>query len=232
MKRLLLTCLFSTTILAAQAQFAQIVGLGVAAGVNATRQQGNYVTKVTYRGQVISQKRTPPGKLPKKGGPEIAQLEAMLQQCYSTLLADDVTPLVPTDRYQAFTSARQQLQAMRSPWDVSAYEEEMSFYRVEDNNRRYRREAQAWQLREQQRADSLTAVARRQQAIVDSSTAVAQAKRMQAVADSTEQAARVGLSPSVAPAHAATAALKAPAKKTAVKAKGPTGPQRVLLRQR
>ncbi|HEY9805996.1 MAG TPA: hypothetical protein V6D04_05470, partial [Candidatus Obscuribacterales bacterium] len=79
---------------------------------------------------------------------------------------------------------------MRSPWDVSAYEEEMSFYRVEDNNRRYRREAQAWQLREQQRADSLTAVARRQQAIVDSSTAVAQAKRMQAVADSTEQAAR------------------------------------------
>jgi hypothetical protein len=140
---LLLLCLTSLTF-SAHAQFANLVGIGAVAGINAlkgrTQQTDVYVSQATYRAQAFPQKRTPPKKLPKAdgGGTEITAIEQLLSTRYTALQADSTSVLLNIDQEKEFSRLRNNLQAFNPSWSADAYLAELDFYRQQDMLRKRR----------------------------------------------------------------------------------------------
>jgi hypothetical protein len=192
LKRLLLFCLLINSTFAAQAQIAQLVGLGLMVGVNAaakdrTQKADQFVTRASYQSEAFAQKRTPADKLTGKGVGEISQVETLLQRFYAILTMDDFTEICPRDQYNAFQSAIHQVRIIRPKWDTEPYQEELEFYQRMDYNRTRRREDMARKLAEQQaqerrvhqlhRQDSIAQVNRRAEAVADSIAGIAKVRQ-------------------------------------------------------
>lgn len=145
MKRLLLTFGFTTAALAAQAQVPPLVRLisaGITVGTSAALKskaelQDQYVPQANYGGLTFPQKRTARGKLSiGQGKPEILQVEALLQRCYTTLTADPHAEVVSAEQYEAIQTTQQRINELRPEWDTDPYTEELAFYQEQDRARK------------------------------------------------------------------------------------------------
>ena len=94
-----------------------------------------YTKPVIYEGEMFHCKRTPGAAQLRKGGTQIVILEQLLADRYSALLADTVGILTPAWEAQ-YTEALKQVQHILPTWSTLAYEEEVTFYRREDEGRR------------------------------------------------------------------------------------------------
>lgn len=144
MKRLLLSTGFTIAALAAQAQIGPLVQL-ISIGAN-PKLRNNLMNNVLADEPYVPQatrhlqlKRTPADKLPKKGGAAVTELEALLQQCYTTYAADSLTEILGPDQYRAFSEGRRKAQTLPGAWNIRPYDEEMAFYQQQDHIRRARR---------------------------------------------------------------------------------------------
>ena len=133
--------------LAAQAQMPIVVGglTGAIIAENRAVKASEVVTKVTYEGRTFQQRRTPAEKLPQPGSDSVREMEALLQQCYTTCVGDNVTEIISPVQFRNFAELRRQLQAVPFPWSTRFYDEELAFYQQQDHLRRARREQRARQ---------------------------------------------------------------------------------------
>ncbi|MDO7877338.1 hypothetical protein Q5H93_21515 [Hymenobacter sp. ASUV-10] len=145
MKRLLLSLAFITAALAARAQVSPLIRLvsaGITVGTSAALQskaglRDQYVPQANYQGMTFPQKRTARGKLNSgPGKPEILQVEALLQRCYTTLTADPHAEVVPAELYETIQKTQQLINELRPEWDTDPYTEELAFYHEQDRARK------------------------------------------------------------------------------------------------
>ena len=126
----------------AQAQAGLLVH-GITAGIGlgrmaARRKEAVDVPTATveqYRGQSYPVLRTPAGLLPKKGEPEIREVEAQLDRFHSALRADSTSALCRPEQRTAFQAAIVSLARAQSKWDLRPYQQEATFYLAEDARR-------------------------------------------------------------------------------------------------
>lgn len=200
-----------------------------------------FVTQASYQSHAFAQKRTPVNKLPGKGGPQIVAIEQQLTSCYEALQTTSTNPVLGAEREAQITASLNQLTAARPNWSTTAYSEELSFYRQEDNrrqslrNEQERKQAYQRQERERSRRDSLASLALRRTNLIDS-TRQAVLAQVRAQADSVAQVQAIACEAAQASAlnAAAYTATSAPhnnathkqpvARKVVVKTKRSTGP--------
>ena len=163
-----------------------------------------YVTYFEYKGEQIPKHRTPAKKLKGGGAVMIRELEELLDQGHSALLATTLEPVLSSHQRSRIALVQLQVRAARPKWNHEAYEREFGFYQREDAWREARRQQLAQDKHERELAlqrllvqkakraadstarirayrwrvqqDSLQAVAARNKARQDSVEAVAEAE--------------------------------------------------------
>ena len=151
MKHLLLFVLLLTASFRAQAQLAQFIGAGINIGRLAVRNNAAaadkadqlYVTQTNYNGEGFARKRTPAGRLPSKGGPQIRAVEELLTGRYNALQADATAPFLTPAWEAEYAAAMQALTAAKPAWGVAAYNNEVEFYRLLNERRQRAQRATA-----------------------------------------------------------------------------------------
>ena len=94
-----------------------------------------YTRPVVYEGEMFHYKRTPGAAQLRRGGTQIVALEQLLADRYAVLLLDTVLILSPVWEAR-YAEALTQVQRTLPTWSTLAYEEEIAFYRREDDVRR------------------------------------------------------------------------------------------------
>jgi len=112
--------------------------------VGVRKQDAQAYTKiVSYEGEQFSYKRCPEVAQLQPGGTQIAQLEQFLDRRYAALLTDTLLVLSPTLEAEYATLSKQ-VWVHAPAWNTQAYDEEMTFYRQEDEVRQqWRQQVQA-----------------------------------------------------------------------------------------
>jgi hypothetical protein len=145
----------------AQAQLnplVQMATLGVTMGMNANRGPKEQdvskdvgVSTTTYHGQRFYRKRSSAEKL--RGKPAIAQLESLLEACFTTMNADSLATVCSDSQWKAIQELQSTIVEKYPSWNTEAYHHEKNFYLAEDarRQRQARARAQQQQLAESQR---------------------------------------------------------------------------------
>jgi hypothetical protein len=199
-KTLLITLLLTFPLFSfAQLPIGPAAGLlfsGVQAGSksikNRANKPGEFVTYFKVGQDSIPMKRTPAGKVRGDAASSIQQVESYLSgvhQLYLQPQTESICPDAQTGQYLLRAIATQQ-----PKWDTTPYQTELAFYQQQHQHRysaarqAEQRAREAAQRRYQARQDSVMQIARRQQALTDSTTRIAFI-RHQAQRDSLERVA-------------------------------------------
>lgn len=164
-KAFLISSALLGTALGAQAQLNPLVQL-VNTGANAAvlmSMNGNRgpkeqdvskdvgVSTVTYHGRSFYHKRSSAEKL--RGKPAVAQLESLLQACYTTMTTDSLAVVCSDSQWKALRELQSTVVEKYPSWNTEAYHHEKNFYLAEDARRQRlaRALAQQRQLAQAQR---------------------------------------------------------------------------------
>ncbi|MGI4735542.1 MAG: hypothetical protein ACRYG7_10225 [Janthinobacterium lividum] len=118
-----------------------------------------YTKVVSYEGEQFLCKRCPEAAQLQPGGAQVVQLEQFLERRYAALLTDTLLVLSPALEAEYATLSKQVW--LNAPvWNTQAYDDEMAFYRQEDEVRQqWRQQVQAARQRRalrQAHRDSIT----------------------------------------------------------------------------
>ncbi|GAA4043106.1 hypothetical protein GCM10022409_31350 [Hymenobacter glaciei] len=83
----------------------------------------------------MKRQRTAAGQLPQRGAEAIAALEAQLERCHQTYLADSTGVICSPAQRTALQQASLRVVQANSAWNLQAYQREASFYIGEDTRR-------------------------------------------------------------------------------------------------
>jgi hypothetical protein len=108
------------------------------------KQDAHAYTKIaSYEGEQFSYKRCPEVAQLQPGGAQVAQLEQFLDRRYAVLLTDTLLVLSPALEAEYATLSKQ-VWVHAPAWNTQSYDEEMTFYRQEDEVRQqWRQQVQA-----------------------------------------------------------------------------------------
>jgi hypothetical protein len=119
-----------------------------------------YTKVVSYEGEQFLYKRCPGVEHLQPGGAQIAQLEQFLDRRYAALLTDTLLVLSPALEAEYATLSKQ-VWVNAPAWNTQAYDDEMAFYRQEDEVRQqWRQEVQAARQRRALRQAHRDSIAR------------------------------------------------------------------------
>jgi len=117
-----------------------------------------YTKVVSYEGEQFLYKRCPEAAQLQPGGAQVVQLEQFLERRYAALLTDTLLVLSPALEVEYATLSKQ-VWVSAPVWNTRAYDDEMAFYRQEDEVRQqWRQQVQAARQRRalrQARRDSI-----------------------------------------------------------------------------
>ena len=134
-----LAVLLSMTV-PAQAQVGAAIGFGrMIARKNSDKaaKAANTIAVGTgsYQGKEFPMYRTPADKLPAKGAEELTTLENELDRCHIALLADATSPICTPEQRKALQTAIVKVVQAKAGGNMTAYQQEASFYLAEDARR-------------------------------------------------------------------------------------------------
>jgi hypothetical protein len=137
----------------AQAQLnplVQMANAGVMIGLNASRSPKEQdvskdvgVSTITYHGQRFYRKRSSAEKLRSK--PAIAQLESLLEACYTTMTTDSLATVCSDSQWKSIQELQSTIVEKYPNWNTEAYHHEKNFYLAEDARRQRQARALAQQ---------------------------------------------------------------------------------------
>ncbi len=92
-------------------------------------------TSDTYEGKSFPMVRTLTDQLPKKGAEQVVTLETALDRCHAALLASPTGTICTPEQRKAIQTAIVNLARAQASRNLTAYQQEASFYLTEDVHR-------------------------------------------------------------------------------------------------